>query len=229
MTDTDGFRETPHPSSVADGMGDPNPPSVICNGWSIYYRWTKPQSVHCHGSNRHRTTSSVLNVLRKRCSFDLGTLQRARSPCAAAQRGLLKRCHLRPTNMKSCKGWHAEGAHRADCRCSCQRADACQARASAAALPCISRGVLGQALHGCWMTLRSNVRAETFFSAKTEPDVPAALQWHSTAKAWETSNRTHPLLTARQRPAPDSDKTNLCRQSLSTISLLSPYPALPVA
>ncbi len=29
MTDTDGFRENPHPSSVAEGMGDPNPPSVI--------------------------------------------------------------------------------------------------------------------------------------------------------------------------------------------------------
>jgi hypothetical protein len=29
MTDTDGFRKTPHPSSVTDGMGGPNPPSVI--------------------------------------------------------------------------------------------------------------------------------------------------------------------------------------------------------
>ncbi len=28
MTDTDGFRETPHPSSVTDGMGNSNPPSV---------------------------------------------------------------------------------------------------------------------------------------------------------------------------------------------------------
>ena len=55
MTDTDGFRETPHPSSVAEGMGGPNPPSVIRNGW---YRWSKPQSVHCHGSNRDRTTDT---------------------------------------------------------------------------------------------------------------------------------------------------------------------------
>ena len=36
-------------------MGGPNPPSVIRNGW---YRWAKPQSVHCHGSNRHRTTDT---------------------------------------------------------------------------------------------------------------------------------------------------------------------------
>ena len=55
MTDTDGFWETPHPSSVAEGMGGPNPPSVIRNGW---YRWAKPQSVHCHGSNRDRTTDT---------------------------------------------------------------------------------------------------------------------------------------------------------------------------
>jgi hypothetical protein len=33
MTDTDGLRETPHRSSVADGMGGPNPPSVIRSGW----------------------------------------------------------------------------------------------------------------------------------------------------------------------------------------------------
>jgi len=33
MTDTDGLRETPHPSSVADGMGGPNLPSVIRSGW----------------------------------------------------------------------------------------------------------------------------------------------------------------------------------------------------
>ncbi len=55
MTDTDGFRETPNPSSVAYGMGGPNPPSVIRNGW---YRWAKFQSVHCVGSNRDRTTDT---------------------------------------------------------------------------------------------------------------------------------------------------------------------------
>jgi len=33
MTDTDGLRETPHRSSVVDGMGGPNPPSVIRTGW----------------------------------------------------------------------------------------------------------------------------------------------------------------------------------------------------
>ncbi len=33
MTDTDGSWETPHPSSVTDGMGGPTPPSVIRSGW----------------------------------------------------------------------------------------------------------------------------------------------------------------------------------------------------
>jgi hypothetical protein len=55
MTDTDAFWETPDPSSVVEGMGGPNPPSVIRNEW---YRWTKPQSVHCHGSNCDRTTDT---------------------------------------------------------------------------------------------------------------------------------------------------------------------------
>jgi hypothetical protein len=39
MTDTDGSRETPHPSSVADGVGGQNPPSVIRSGW--YRKMTK--------------------------------------------------------------------------------------------------------------------------------------------------------------------------------------------
>ena len=36
MTDTDGSWETPHPSSVTDGMGGPTPPSVMRTAW---YRW----------------------------------------------------------------------------------------------------------------------------------------------------------------------------------------------
>ena len=46
MTDTDGSRETLHPSSGADGMGGPTPPSVIL---------TSP-SIRRTGHKRHETT-----------------------------------------------------------------------------------------------------------------------------------------------------------------------------
>ena len=43
--------------STDDGHGwvQGDPPSVIRDGW---YRWAKSQSVHCDGSNRHRTTDT---------------------------------------------------------------------------------------------------------------------------------------------------------------------------
>ena len=42
ITDTDGSRENPHPSSGVDGMGGPTPPSVIRPDG---YRWLEDPSV----------------------------------------------------------------------------------------------------------------------------------------------------------------------------------------
>jgi hypothetical protein len=52
MTVTDGSWETPHPSSVTDGMGGPTPPSVMRTGW---YRWPVHPSVNSNVPHRHRT------------------------------------------------------------------------------------------------------------------------------------------------------------------------------
>jgi hypothetical protein len=61
MTDTDGFNETPHPSSVADGIGDPTPPSVIRSGW---YGWVKSPSVNGNLPHRHRTHVAAWRMVR---------------------------------------------------------------------------------------------------------------------------------------------------------------------
>ncbi len=51
MTDTDGFRETPHPSSVTDGMGNSNTPSVKTHPLRMYQIPHHPYRIGIGGQN----------------------------------------------------------------------------------------------------------------------------------------------------------------------------------